>query len=59
MKPEEIVAETSKQCAAILDKPLVNAITLAISGAKNITLNQMVKHLVKVADALVKELKGE
>lgn len=29
------------------------------SGAKNITLNQMVKHLVKVADALVKELKGE
>lgn len=29
------------------------------SGAKNITLDQMVQHVVKVADALVKELKGE
>lgn len=29
------------------------------SGAENITLDQMAKHVVKVADALVKELKGE
>lgn len=29
------------------------------SGAKNITLGQMAQHVVKVADALVKELKGE
>ena len=29
------------------------------SGAKNITLDQMAQHVVKVADVLVKELKGE
>lgn len=32
MKPEERIAETSRQCAAILNKPLVEAITHAITG---------------------------
>lgn len=31
MKPEERIAETSRQCAAILNKPLVDAIAHAIS----------------------------
>lgn len=48
MKPEEIVAETSKQCAAILDKPLVNAITLAISGGYKASLEENKQRIDKI-----------
>ena len=49
--------ETIRQQAAIA---AMHAFCVSpASGAKNITLDQMAKHVVKVADALVKELKGE